>query len=40
MKVKDGLQKQFLRAKDPIQKDALLNKVKQCISKLYKYFNK
>ena len=29
MKVKDGLQKSFLRAKDPIRKDALHNKVKQ-----------
>ena len=29
MKVKDRLQKKFLRAKDPIQKDALYNEVKQ-----------
>ena len=29
MKVKDRLQKSFLRAKDPIRKDALHNKVKQ-----------
>ena len=29
MKVKDRLQKKFQRAKDPIRKDALHNKVKQ-----------
>ena len=29
MKVKDRLYKNFLRAKDPIRKDALHNKVKQ-----------
>ena len=29
MKVKKSLQKKFLRAKDPIRKDALHNKVKQ-----------
>ena len=29
MKVKDRLQKKFLRVKDPIRKDALHNEVKQ-----------
>ena len=29
MKVKDRLQKKFQRVKDPIQKDALSNEVKQ-----------
>ena len=37
MKVKDRLQKKFLRAKDPVRKEQLHNKVKQyrnCINKL------
>ena len=29
MKVKDRFQKKFLRAKDPVRKDALHNEVKQ-----------